>query len=268
MQILRVLIIALMFACASVAYAKNETRAVAYPEGFAGAPTSIIVEDYGKGPMFVNVHENESTSVDAARAVIKKGGGVLVLLHQGKTRNLNFTYRGRAYTVDPNRIYTREGIIASLKSLSRKAEKPVVDFVEDVGLQILAAMGENLYPKHRVIVALHNNTEGSLSIASYDVAKPLRQGVAKVVKSRTADPDASFLVTDVRLFDALAKGRVWNVVLQHTATAPDDGSLSIVAGQFKVPYVNIEAQHGHLSMQITMVRKAHGILTAGNGFTN
>jgi hypothetical protein len=268
MQVLRVLVVALMFVCANMAYAKNETNVVAYPKGFSGAPIRITVEDYGKGPMFVNVHENESTSVDAARAVIKKSGGVLVLLHQSKTRNLNFTYHGKAYAVDPNRIYTQEGIIASLKSLSGRAEKPVFDFVEDLGLQILTAMGKNLYPKHKVIVALHNNTEGSLSIASYDTTKPLRHGVARIVKSRTADPDDFFLVTDTRLFDALAKDGVWNVVLQHSATVKDDGSLSVLAGEYKVPYLNIEAQHGHLSVQTKMVKVVHGILTKGNGFTN
>ena len=45
----------------------------------------------------------------------------------------------------------------------------------------------------------------------------------------------------------------YNTVLQNNATMTDDGSLSVLAGQQNIPYVNVEAQHGHLEEQVEML---------------
>ena len=42
-------------------------------------------------------------------------------------------------------------------------------------------------------------------------------------------------------------------VLQNNNSMTDDGSLSVLAGRLKIPYVNVEAQHGHLEMQVEML---------------
>ena len=59
---------------------------------------------------FINLHENENTSVVAAKTLIyQKGGGSIVFLQHGGTRNLYFTYKGVNYSIDPNRMFTYPG---------------------------------------------------------------------------------------------------------------------------------------------------------------
>ena len=59
---------------------------------------------------FINLHENENTSVVAAKTLIyQKGGGSIVFLQHGGTRDIYFTYKGVNYTIDPNRMFTWEG---------------------------------------------------------------------------------------------------------------------------------------------------------------
>ena len=59
---------------------------------------------------FINLHENENTSVVAAKALIyQKGGGSITFLQHGGTRDVQFTYKGVAYSIDPNRMFTYPG---------------------------------------------------------------------------------------------------------------------------------------------------------------
>ena len=41
---------------------------------------------------------------------------------------------------------------------------------------------------------------------------------------------------------------------------PDDGSLSVHFAKMGIPYVNVEAEMGHLNAQIDMVRAAREML--------
>ena len=61
---------------------------------------------------FLNLHENENTSVVAAKALIyQKGGGSITFLQHGLplTRDITFQYNGVSYTIDPNRMFTMPG---------------------------------------------------------------------------------------------------------------------------------------------------------------
>jgi hypothetical protein len=49
------------------------------------------------------------------------------------------------------------------------------------------------------------------------------------------------------------------VVLQHHRPQ-DDGSLSVYAAKKKIPYINIEALHGHLDEQIRMLETLKDII--------
>ena len=60
---------------------------------------------------FLNLHQNENTSVVAAKALIAGSsfsGSITYLLHGG-TRDLNFSFHGRRYSIDPNRMFTPVG---------------------------------------------------------------------------------------------------------------------------------------------------------------
>ncbi len=60
---------------------------------------------------FLNVHQNENTSVVAAKALIASSGfsGSITYLLHGGTRDLYFRVNGRRYQIDPNRMFTPVG---------------------------------------------------------------------------------------------------------------------------------------------------------------
>ncbi len=69
--------------------------------------------------LYVNLHDDENTSVEAVREVLGNSGGRLVELSHGGRRNLAFTLAGERYRVDPNRIFTAAGVRATLEKQSR-----------------------------------------------------------------------------------------------------------------------------------------------------
>ena len=59
---------------------------------------------------FINLHENENTSVVAAKTLIyQKGGGSITFLQHGGTRDISFVFNGQDYSIDPNRMFTYPG---------------------------------------------------------------------------------------------------------------------------------------------------------------
>ena len=51
-----------------------------------------------------------------------------------------------------------------------------------------------------------------------------------------------------------------NVILQDNEACVNDGSLSVHCGKNNIPYINVEAQKGHLSEQIDLIRIVIDIL--------
>lgn len=195
------------------------------------------------GLTFINLHDDENTSVLAAVAVIDSLGGTLLQLkHTGK-RNIEFRIEGGAYEFDPNRMFTDLGAENSLRRFrvsSEQAHKEVRAFAELVVAEI----------KSDIIFTLHNNSEDRYSARSY--LEEYANDAEDVFIHPNKDPDDFYFVTERLFFDAL-KVRGYNVVLQNNEAATDDGSLSVLAGKRKIPYINIEAQHGHLAEQIDML---------------
>lgn len=192
------------------------------------------------------VHDDEDTAVEAALDVIGRHGGRLVELRHTGTRNLTFRLGGATFTVDPNRIFTDAGRGRTLATLSRDtpAARAAVAALADT---LLAVYGEP-----SVVVALHNNTEANYSAASYRPGGSEAREAAAVHLEPGADPDDFVFVTTRPLLDAVAASGV-NAVLQNNDAATDDGSLSVWAAQNGRPYVNVEAQHGHLEANVRLV---------------
>ena len=70
---------------------------------------------YSSDVSFINLHDDENTSVEAANDFLSKyGGALLQLKHTGK-RNFNFILNGQSFSFDPNRIFTEKGIKATLQ---------------------------------------------------------------------------------------------------------------------------------------------------------
>ena len=205
---------------------------------------------YYEGPkskyyFFVKPHDDEQTAAAAAHIVLAETGGTLHELVNNEQRLIAFTIAGRQYVADPNRIFTNAGIAATLAEYS-EATTEAMTAVEAFALAWL----EHLQLHTRsTIVTLHNNTEGEYGINTYVEEEPC----AAIHINPAHSTDDFYFVTTQAAFD-LFKARNYNVVLQHPHDTADDGSLSIWAERLGIPYINVEAMHGHLTQQVEMVR--------------
>ena len=181
--------------------------------------------------------------------------GRLVELQHGGKRDITFRLDGGDFAVDPNRIFTAEGVRRTLSRLSRrtaKAERAVEQFAGDL-------LSIDSIERADVVIALHNNSEGQYSALSYEKGAVYGSDAAAVFIADGTDPDDFFFVTETAVFDAL-RSRGYNVVRQDNRRVSDDGSLSVYCGRAGVRYINVEAQHGHLEQQVAMLLALQGVL--------
>ena len=214
-----------------------------------------ITEKPGARFVYVNLHDDESTSVEAVQDVLKRSGGRLVELRHTGRRLIEFNLAGTNYRADPNRIFTAPGVHATLERQSQYSDKAARAVTHFAG-QLLAA-----YRLDRVdaVIALHNNTPDMYSALSYAAGGKYAQDAEDVFVRDGSDPDDFFFVTERVVFDAL-KRRGYNVVLQDNGRVTDDGSLSVYCGKANVRYVNVEAEHGHVAEQTKMIHALTSIL--------
>ncbi len=208
------------------------------------------------GLHYVNVHENEQSSVEAARAVQREFPGTMVEL-KGRGRRIVCFRRGlRPYAFDPNRIFTDAGAEQTLRAYASfdPAALAAVRRLREAILQLLAG------PPDAPIVALHNNRAGRYSIREYEPGGlHARNAQAVEVRDDTA-PEDFFVVTRREHFVKLA-GQGFNVALQ--AEQPfDDGSLSVWCQQQRRAYVNVEALHGRADVQRRMLLAVGAVVHA------
>jgi hypothetical protein len=208
----------------------------------------VRVTDHGAGGLvFVSVHENEATAVRAARTLLQTHSGRLIeLLAQGR-RLVSFRIGLRAHTLDPNRIFTDDGLATTLRMLGpdSPAARAAGRTLRDALLaQLPAADG-------RPLVALHNNDGTRYSVGNFVSGGQLAGDASRVHFGDEPHPNEFFIVTSADLFDPLAADG-FNVV-QQSASATDDGSLSIWAQRAGRPYINVEAREGRLAEQLRML---------------
>lgn len=207
-----------------------------------GDTTVNIVVSGSGGWTMVALHENESTSVRAAKAVMAKTGGRLVELKHTGGRFVHFSLKGKKYKIDPNRMFTPAGIEISLKPYSTEGHQAV----KGLATELLK------YIRGRAIVSLHNNTNGGdLHINSYKRGGKYARDASDVHINPAHDSDDFFFVTNRSLF-GLMKAANYNVALQ-SAGVTDDGSLSVYMARKGVVYVNVEAESGHGDVQKRML---------------
>lgn len=185
---------------------------------------------------FLNLHENENTSVVAVRSYLYYNGGRLVKFAKGNTRYVTFTIDKTSFTVDPNRIFTPEGIEATLKSNGKYSEQAAAE-TQKLADNILDIYDFN---NQATVLALHNNA-GSYGAASYLPGGPYENDAEKVNIVEGSNPSDFYYVVDPSIYDAIVQNG-YNVVLQNNETVTNDGSLSYYAGLQSKAYVNFEAQ--------------------------
>ena len=216
----------------------------------AGNIVPIKIQQYGEKTdiVFINLHDDEITSVNAAKRVLEEYGGLLIEIENNAQRNIHFKLDRYFYNVDPNRIFSQEGIKKSLEQLGKTSSK-AVDEVEKLGQRII-----QLIPgEAKCIIALHNNTPDFFSATEYAPGNKRSVDCKKIYINAEQDTDDFFLTTDHSLYEKLAdKG--YNTILQDNKYCTEDGSLSVYCGKRNIRYVNCETEHGKAEQYYAMMR--------------
>lgn len=196
--------------------------------------------------------------MEAAKTVLRERGGTLLKIQNGNQRLIRFMLRGSSYAFDPNSIFARTGIEKSLLENGKVSNEAITE-VERFGQRIL-----ELIPKiTSCITALHNNTDSDYSIKSYLPGGERRKDARSVSVSPGQDEDDITFTTDKKLFRLMASFG-YNSILQDNTNAKKDGSLSVYCGEKKRRYINIETEHGKLSLYREMLEKLMEILATEN----
>ncbi len=220
------------------------------------------------GLRYLNLHQNERTSVAAASALLSgeagptrlagptgptgptgqpgQPGELITLLAQGQ-RLVIFRIGLRPFVFDPNRIFTEPGLDMTLRRYgsSTPAAQAAVRGLRDAVLALLPATDPT------PVVALHNNGAGQYGMRSYRPGGSNAADARRIKEQPGHDPDDFFLVTTDDWFEALSAAG-FNVVQQGPGVL-DDGSLSVWFAQQRRPYLNVEARHGHFAEQRAML---------------
>ncbi len=211
----------------------------------------------GKAPLVISLHRNESLAFPLLRDLLHEYPGRFVGIKTPGSRRLSLKGGGsKAFTIDPNRIFSEAGIERDLKQFSffnpemaREIKSFSVAYLEKIKLA-----------KGVTVIAVHNNTDGGFSLDSYLKGGSESEAAAEVFHGPGWDPDDFILVTHPDHFRALKELR-FNVVLQDNARAPDDGSLSVYCGKEGIDYLNVEAEFGHSAEQDRMLRAVLSLAT-------
>ncbi|MGA2146436.1 MAG: hypothetical protein ABSH49_15895 [Bryobacteraceae bacterium] len=211
------------------------------PKQVAIADASFRIVYHGRSSRrYLWIHGDEQTAREVLEKHIASHKGRAFLI-ESQTRDVPIG-NGK---IDPNRMFSRYGAAANLRSLNpawTAAEvNQALDELDRGRKKLLHAI---FPPDNGLMVALHNNT--GYSVLS---EKP----IGEQMSLREPDnPHAFFLCTDKADFDALAKSP-YNVVLEQYVRAPDDGSLSRRAAARQVRYVNLEVRMGEADRQRQML---------------
>lgn len=206
--------------------------------------------------LYFNMHDDENTAVGAIESILdcNFNGRFLELIHTGE-RQVSFKLNNEIFSFDPNRIFTPKGVKASLEKYGNYSEEASV-IVQKFGEFIV----NKLLKDTKIVVTLHNNSEDNYSIRNYENGEMYENDASEVFVNPKMDSDDFLYVTEENFFN-LYKEKGYNVLLQNNETVTDDGSLSVYCGMNGIEYINVEAQHGHLSENIEMIKYTNQVLS-------
>lgn len=214
-----------------------------------GTEISLEIHGHANSPVLLyNMHDNENTSAIAGRIIASKYGGQYFELGHNGDRNIGFVFGEDSIYIDPNRIYTDNGIWLQMAKNNSADSLLFLEIAmwRDTLLSILKVRERSL------VIALHNNTNQFYNLQSYTLGGEYEMEADSTYEGKIRDMDDFYFVTDQNIFDKLSSGK-YHVVLQNNELMTDDGSLSVYCGQLGIRYINVEAQHNHLIRQIKML---------------
>ena len=182
----------------------------------------------------------------AARALLQTHSGRLIELQAQGQRLVSFRIGLGAHTLDPNRIFTDDGLAATLRRLG-----PDSPAARAAGRTLREGFWRNSPPltgapwwRSTTMTAKNTRSTTSSPAADWRATRP---------RSRRGRASSERVLhrNNAGLFAPLAADG-FNVV-QQSAGATDDGSLSIWAHRAGRPYINVEAGEGRLAEQLGML---------------
>jgi hypothetical protein len=200
------------------------------------------------GVLLVNLHNNESTSLKAAKQYLNEISGRLVYIQNNGERLIKFKDQDKDYLFDPNRIYSTAGIDSTITILSSHYNANAAAEVSKFAKSLIA----DYIHSSNLIISLHNNRDNSLSVLTYKNDSDKNKRFGKAFINHAMDIDDFILTTDTSIFNRIKEKNI-NVVWENFHAIKDDGSLSVYAARHSIPYINIEAEHEHLEEQLRML---------------
>lgn len=199
-----------------------------------------------KGLTYFHPHASEPTSLEMSIETIARCGGSIISFDNANNRNIKFKHKNVEYQFDPNRIYTRKGVLDTLKNLgpySKEAENIVFTFGKWVS---------GLLSADRVI-AVHNNLNKNYNVLSYrdPDGNPI-EGIRALNINPALSPANFIYTTNSTLYIAAAEANM-NAVLQDKDIF-DDGSYSVFAMKQGIDYVNIEAKRKEYAANLSLIK--------------
>lgn len=217
-------------------------KAQQYPVTLGDTRVVIVCEKKGPGQTFVHLHQNETTALKAARAVVqRRGGQIMTLTHPGG-RNIVFNLHHVRYEFDPNRIFSDIGIKKTLTQFgaySFEAHVEVKQLSDKIKMLLPAGM----------IIAVHNNEDYSLN--DYRPQHTLAKEARALYINKHQSTRNFYFVTqkkDYKRLQQMKMNSVW-----QTAGVTDDGSLSVFLAHSR--YINVEAGYDQLVAQRHMLER-------------
>jgi hypothetical protein len=211
--------------------------------GLAGAQFQIIRTKHARRHFLV-IHGDEEAARQVLTDYMKTHPGVAFII-ESQTREVPID----SGKIDPNRMFSRAGAEANLRTLNPGWTQEQIDDALDLLDRGREKLLHALLPSdHRLLIALHNNSD------AYSVNDELELSEDRSLRQPDA-PHAFFLCTDPGDYRILASSP-YNVVLQSGVRAPDDGSLSRRAAARLVRYVNLEVHREDAGRQREMLEWA------------
>ena len=212
---------------------------------------SLKVVQYGDvlNNCCINLHDDETTAVKAARTVLEQKGGLLIKIENNAQRMISFPFKGVTYSFDPNRIFSKKGIGLTLKAKGKINPLAIAE-VEKFATLLLQLIPDSA----TCIIALHNNSDGDFSVKTYQAGGTRQLDAKQVYADNWQDVDDIALTTDETLFNQMSAFG-YNSILQDNIKVKKDGSLSVYYGELNRRYINIETQHGKTVQYKEMLEK-------------
>ena len=210
---------------------------------FAGVKFEILKNGQSNRRL-VWIHGDEKTAEILIRNHLKKNNGTAYLID-----NVEREVIINGFLIDPNRIFTNNGIKKNLIKLNKNISKLDLNNTIELINKGRDEFFERISPPEGgLLIALHNN------IREYSIENEIPLSTEVSLKNNNHPDHHNFFICTNRGDYNLLKESPFNVVLQDKQIENDDGSLSWFALRKNIRFINIETRLGYLSTQSKMLK--------------